>query len=191
MSPEAQQVLDYWLKEKTPEDWYKGSDELDAEIRSRFEGLWHQAMAGEFKDWLVSADGALAYLILTDQFSRNMFRGTDQAYASDALALRAAVSAIRLGYDRKITGPEQQFFYLPLMHAESIEHQERCVRLFLMNMPQSSNLLHARAHREVIRRFGRFPYRNDHLGRETTPAEQKFLDAGAYMAQVKEIEAQA
>lgn len=191
MREEASSVLDYWLDEKTPEDWYAGGEALDAEIRGRFEGLWHRAMAGEFLDWLVSAKGALAYLILTDQFPRNMFRGTAVAYSSDPLALRAAVSALALGHDRKIPAPERQFFYLPLMHAESIEQQERCLRLILLNLPGSGNLLHARAHREVIRRFGRFPYRNAHLGRETTPAEQAFLEGGSYPALVKELEGNA
>ena len=130
----------------------------------------------------------LAYLLLTDQFPRNMFRDEGRAFASDPLARHVATFAWHKKIDLGIDPPLRQFFYLPLMHSESIVDQDRCVALFKARMPDAANnLLHARAHREVIRRFGRFPYRNAALGRQTTPEEQAFLDGGSYGAIVREL----
>ena len=116
----------------------------------------------------------MAYLILTDQMSRNMFRGTAKAYHSDHLARAAAYAGIAQGWDLRWETPAREFFYMPFEHSECLADQERAVRLMLMRLPdEPENLLHARAHREIIRRFGRFPFRNAHLGRMTTVAEQK------------------
>ncbi len=140
--------------------------------------------------WLTYATGTLAYIILTDQFSRNMFRDTAKAFASDAMAKAAAKAAISKGWDRRIDGEARQFFYMPLMHSECLEDQDRCVRLFKTRMPESElNLLHARAHREIVRRYGRFPTRNAALGRASTNAEQRYLDDGGYGAIVEALKA--
>ncbi|MCV2880824.1 DUF924 family protein [Actibacterium sp. XHP0104] len=178
----AQEVRDFWLGEVGPEGWYAGGDELDARIRDRFEDLWLQARKGGLHDWLANPADTLSYLLLTDQFPRNMFRGDAQAFATDAMARTAAKNAIAKEFDMRIPTPERQFFYLPLMHSETMTDQDRCVRLMMLSMPgdDGENLLHARAHREIIRRFGRFPYRNAALSRETSPAEQDFLDKGGY-----------
>lgn len=186
----AQEVLSFWLDEKTPADWYKSEDALDTEIRDRFASTWHAAMEGKFGLWLTYPTGALAYIILTDQFSRNMFRGSGQAFASDKLALAAAKLAVDRDWDFKIDEPVRQFFYMPLMHSESLCDQERCVRLMKERMVEGgvSNLLHAKAHREVIRRFGRFPYRNDALARPYRQVERDYIAQGGYGSTVRQFE---
>ena len=188
---EAVEINAFWIDEVGPEGWYKVSDDLDATIRNRWTEHWEKARRGCYERWLSRPDAALAYIILTDQFPRNMFRGEGRAFATDDLALRAAGKSIWRRWDLRLPEPGRQFFYLPLMHSESQSDQDRCVRLMLTRMPETGphNLLHARAHREVIRRFGRFPYRNDALGRDSTRAERAFLDAGGYGAVVQELQA--
>ncbi|MGZ9810065.1 DUF924 family protein [Pseudoroseicyclus sp. H15] len=184
-------VLSFWLDEVSPKDWYGGGPELDAEITTRFQGLWSNVMDGIGSLWLTYPTGCLAYIILTDQFPRNMFRGTSRAFASDRLAREAAISAIGHGYDMKIDPPARAFFYMPLEHSENRFDQDRAVRLFKDRLPENTEyLLHACAHREVIRRFGRFPFRNEALGRESTPEELEWLSEGGYMAQVKALQAE-
>lgn len=186
-------VLQFWISEVGPAGWYAGGAELDARIRTRFESAWSEAARGAFSHWRTSSDGALALVILLDQFPRNMFRDSARAFSTDAAARAVAKALIDARRDRQVGEPERQFFYLPLMHAETVPDQERCVRLFATRMPETGghNLLHARAHREVIRRFGRFPYRNAALGRASTPAEEAFLAAGGYGAVVRDLEALA
>jgi uncharacterized protein (DUF924 family) len=181
------QILAFWLDECSPSDWYKVDPDFDADIKARFEPLWQAAIEGSLGLWLTHASGALAYIILTDQLPRNMFRGTAAAFSSDVMALCAAKIAIDRMWDMKIDEPARQFFYLPLMHSENLSDQDRAVRLIHSRMPQTghNNADHARAHRAVIRDFGRFPYRNDALGRRTSPAEQAFLDAGGYGAALR------
>jgi len=188
MTPEA--ILEFWLDELEPKDWYVASDALDAKIRDRFLPAWQTAMDGGYGLWLTYPSGALAYLILMDQFPRNMFRGSEMSFASDHKARATAKSAIEMNYDLKIDAPARQFFYMPLMHSESLVDQERAVRLFLTRMggAEGGNLLHARAHREIIRRFGRFPFRNEALGRTSTEAERAFIDGGAYGAILRELQ---
>lgn len=190
MIAEPENVLNFWLDEKSPSDWYKSDETLDQEIRDRFEATWDAAMEGKFGLWLTYPSGALAYIILMDQFSRNMFRGTCKAFASDKSALAAAKVAIDRGWDMRIDEPARQFFYLPLMHSENLCDQERCIRLMKERMPESgkSNLLHAKAHREVIRRFGRFPYRNDALSRRFTAPEKAYVKNGGYSSTVREMQ---
>lgn len=184
-----EKVLQFWLDEIGPEGWYKVDPALDATIRERFEELWEQACQGTFSLWLTYPSGALSYIILLDQFSRNMFRGQGKAFASDHVALAAAKSAIKQGWDLRIDPPARQFFYLPLMHSENLCDQERCVRLMCERMPQSDdNLLHAQAHRDVIRQFGRFPYRNDALGRAGTQGEQSYIAEGGYGATLRQLQ---
>ncbi|MFG6586576.1 DUF924 family protein [Sulfitobacter sp. MOLA879] len=186
---EPQDVLNFWLEDVGQAGWYNSSETLDADIRARFEGLWDEAQAGKLNHWLTNPTDALAFLILTDQFPRNMFRDTGKAFSSDRIALAAAKLAIEKGWDMRVEAPARQFFYLPLMHSENLCDQDRCVRLMCERMPKSdgSNLLHARAHREVIRQFGRFPYRNKALSRSFTAQETSYLDAGGYGRTVKDL----
>ena len=182
-------VLGFWLDEVGPEGWYNPTEALDQTIRDRFEDTWRGASEGTHALWLTYPSGTLAYIILTDQFPRNMFRGEGRAFATDRAGLTAAKVAINRGWDLRIDEPARQFFYLPLMHSENLCDQERCVRLICERMPQHGpdNLLHARAHREVIRRFGRFPYRNAALGRASTAPERTFEAEGGYGALVREV----
>ncbi|KIN66330.1 hypothetical protein Z946_342 [Sulfitobacter noctilucicola] len=188
---DPQEILSFWLDEVGPKGWYAQDDALDTEIRNRFEDGWHAACDGKFSLWLTYPSGALAYIILTDQFSRNMYRGEGQAFASDRMGLAVAKSAIARNWDMMIDPPARQFFYMPLMHSESLIDQDRCVRLMCERMPKegANNLLHARAHREVIRQFGRFPYRNAALSRCSTAAEQTYMDAGGYASTLRTLEA--
>ena len=188
---EPDEVLRYWLDDVGPKGWYAADDAVDATIRDRFGDALALAADGGLRDWCDRARSSLAYIVLTDQFSRNVHRGEAAAFATDATARAAAQRAIHAGWDRRVDGPARMFFYMPLEHSESLEHQERAVRLFMLRMPQGGTdwLLHARAHREVIRLFGRFPFRNEALGRSSTPAERDWLDAGAYGATVKAMQA--
>jgi uncharacterized protein (DUF924 family) len=189
MDARAQEILDYWLHRVGPERWYAVDPTLDAEIRERFGPVWGQARGGELAAWSGSAESCLAYLILLDQFPRNMFRGQAAAFSTDGMALDAAKGAIARGLDERVNLPERQFFYLPLMHSEALADQDRCVRLIALSVGVGSSLDHARAHREIIRRFGRFPYRNDALDRATTPRERAFLAAGGYASTLQEVSA--
>ena len=187
-----EEILEFWLDEVGPKGWYDVREDLDQTIRDRFLPAWEEACEGKYSLWLTYPSGTLAYLILTDQFPRNMFRNSGRAFASDAIALAVAKSAIHKGWDMKIDPPARQFFYLPLMHSENLCDQDRCVRLVCDRMPKtSSNLLHARAHREVIRQFGRFPYRNQALGRAPTAAEGAYIDEGGYGATLREFQSMA
>jgi uncharacterized protein (DUF924 family) len=192
MTGKEDEVLRFWIDETGPAGWYNGGEHIDAAIRNRFLDLWEAAMTGACGHWLVSARGALAYVILTDQFPRNMFRGTARAFASDPHARAAAKLAIDRGWDLEIPEPARQFCYLPLEHSENLVDQDRSVALFETRMPQdgADNLLHALAHREVIRRFGRFPTRNAALGRESTESELAYLAEGGYGALVQKLKGQ-
>jgi len=191
MGPED--VLKFWLDEVGEKSWYATDPELDAQITEKFHGTWLGACEGRYSLWLTYPSGALAYIILMDQFSRNMFRGADQAFASDAAALAASKSAINKGWDLRIDAPARQFFYMPLMHSENLCDQDRCVRLMCQRMPDGggSNLLHARVHREVIREFGRFPYRNEALGRASTQSEIAFIQNGGYGKIMERLQAKS
>lgn len=180
----AETVCGFWIDELGSAGWYAQDDDLDQRIRTRFLTLWQDAAAGGLAHWLTRPAGVLAFLILTDQFPRNMFRGSARAFSTDGRAREVAKRAIVRGLDQQIPEPQRQFFFMPLMHSEILSDQDQAVRMFLTRMPQtgSSNLLHARAHREVIRLFGRFPYRNAALGRNSSAAEARFLDAGGYAA---------
>ncbi|MEL6990492.1 MAG: DUF924 family protein [Pseudomonadota bacterium] len=190
-SPE--EVLEFWLDELGPSKWYKASDELDTTIRDRFENAWQNALEGTYGLWLTYPSGTLAYILLMDQFPRNMFRNDPRSFEADQYALAASKLAIQNGWDTRIDEPARQFFYLPLMHSENLCDQERCIRLLIERMPETGaeNLFHARAHREVIRQFGRFPYRNSVLSRASTGSEQTYLKQGGYGSTVRELQAVA
>ena len=191
--PGFRDVIDFWLDEVGPAGWYGGGAALDDTIRTRFLPLWEASQKGKLDPWLASPEGVQAYLIVTDQFPRNMFREDPRAFATDVLARKAAELAVHRRWDLRLPEPGRQFFYLPMMHSENVTHQDRCVRLILTRLPDTGapNLLHARAHREVIRRFGRFPYRNAALGRPSTPAEAAYLAAGGYGTTVDALKAAA
>ncbi|MCP3411987.1 DUF924 family protein [Bradyrhizobium sp. CCGB01] len=171
-------ILAFW-REAGRERWYERDDAFDAEVRLRFLPLWQKAVAGELSSWEASDDGTLALVIVLDQFPRNMFRGTPQAFASDALARDVTRRAIDRGVDRRIDPILLEFLYLPFMHSEHLPDQLHCVALF-QDTDNAENLKYAREHADIIQRFGRFPHRNRLLGRDTTEEEQAFLDGGGF-----------
>jgi len=176
--PTAGDVIDFW-REAGSERWYTRDDGFDATIRERFLSLWQDAASGRLSSWETTDDGALALVIVLDQFPRNMFRGDAKAFSSDAPALGVAKRALARGVDRRVAEPLLQFLYLPFMHSENLADQLRCVELFRAGS-DPENLRYAEDHADIIRRFGRFPHRNRALGRVTTPEEQVFLDDGGF-----------
>jgi uncharacterized protein (DUF924 family) len=177
-TPGIGDVLVFW-REAGAERWYTRDPSFDALVRDRFLNLWQDAAAGRLSSWEDSDDGALALVIVLDQFPRNMFRGLAKAFSSDALAREVAGRALARGVDQRIAEPLQQFLYLPFMHSEELADQIRCVELF-HGGDDPENLRYAEEHADIIRRFGRFPHRNRALGRVTTPEEQAYLDAGGF-----------
>ena len=185
--PEA--IIEFWLHEVGEGGWYTAVDEVDAEIRARFQPAWEAAERGERDFWLNGPRGSLAYMILTDQFPRNMFRGDPRSFATDARARAGARVAIDHGWDMAIPEPQRVFFYMPFEHSEDMADQDRSIDLMTGKMPEHGAEfgLHARAHAEVIRRYGRFPFRNAALGRQSTPEEVAFLEKGGYGAIVEDL----
>lgn len=183
MTPE--QVNGFWLDEVGEKGWYQQSDALDQDIRDRFLVAWQDA-AALTAEWSGTARDALAALILTDQFPRNMFRGDPRSFATDELARDLADRAIAAGFDLQTPAPQRQFFYMPFEHSEDLADQNRAVALFAERMP-GKNLMHAELHRDTIAKFGRFPWRNDALGRKPTDQENQVMQAGGYGALVKGV----
>lgn len=175
MTTSPHEVVDFW-RDAGPAAWFARDDAFDARIRSRFEALHFEAAQRRHDGWLRDADGALALLLLLDQFPRNLFRDSAHAYATDALALAFAHEALAAGHDRAVDPALRLFFYLPFEHSEVLADQQRAVEL--VTPLDAVYLDYAVAHRDVIARFGRFPHRNRALGRTSTAAEQAWLDAG-------------
>lgn len=177
-----ERVLEFWLDEVGPEGWYAVDEAVDRRCAKEFGELVEQARLGDLIHWRATPRGALALLILLDQFPRNIYRGRPEAHGGDARAREVAKAAIASGLDLRIEVPARQFFYLPLMHSESLPDQDRCVRLMVMRAPDPDGLHHATMHRGVIRSFGRFPSRNSVLGRIDTKAEIAYREQGGYMS---------
>lgn len=157
--------------------WFRGGAAFDAECRARCGEAHHAAARRELDAWKASADGALALVLLLDQIPRNLYRGSGHAFATDPLALHFAQRALDAGFDTQVEPALRFFFYLPFEHSEVLADQNRAVELFAA-LGDANLLDYARAHREVIVRFGRFPHRNAALGRVSTPDEQAWLEAG-------------
>jgi uncharacterized protein (DUF924 family) len=170
-------VVAFW-RGVGPKKWFEKDPALDDEIRRRFLALHAAAVAGRLAAWESSAQGALALLILLDQFSRNLFRGDPRTFAADPQARAVASRALLKGFDA--ADPEMRgFFYLPFVHSEDLADQERAVALY-KGAGDADGLKWAELHADIIRRFGRFPHRNPVLGRVTTAEEQSFLDGGGF-----------
>jgi uncharacterized protein (DUF924 family) len=172
------EVVSFW-QQAGPDRWFKKDASFDREIRDRFFDTYEAAAAGKLSDWEQSAQGALALLILLDQFPRNMFRGDARAFATDPLARAVTAGAIVRGFDSQVPKELRGFFYLPFEHSEDLADQERCIALHNAT-GDADGLKWAEIHADIIRRFGRFPHRNAMLGRTTTPEEQAFLDGGGF-----------
>jgi uncharacterized protein (DUF924 family) len=172
------EIITFW-REAGYERWYKKDEAFDAEIRQRFLATWEAALAGQRDRWQDSDEGTLALLIVLDQFPRNMFRGDPRTFASDPKAREVADRAIARGVDQRLDNVMRQFVYLPFEHSENLTDQERSVALFKA-LGDPENLRYAEIHEDIISKFGRFPHRNQVLGRTTTDAEAAFLASGGF-----------
>ncbi|MCP5084210.1 MAG: DUF924 domain-containing protein [Alphaproteobacteria bacterium] len=172
-------VLDFWFA-AGKEKWFAKSDDFDAEITARFKQAHEAARGGAHDAWADSAEGMLALIILLDQFPRNMYRGSPDMFAADPKAAEMARLALEKKVDGEVPQAARAFVYMPLMHSEDLEDQELCVRLFKGDPTLKDNVAYAVDHRDIVKRFGRFPHRNIILGRATTAEEQQFLDEGGF-----------
>jgi uncharacterized protein (DUF924 family) len=181
-----QDVLAFWFgapgtafHNKTREEWFRKDDAFDADIRRRFGTLIDDALGGRLAQWAATTDGALAQILVLDQFTRNAFRGTPRSFAGDAQALSLARTLVAEGRDRVLPGVRRSFVYLPFEHAEDLATQEQSLSLFKQlgrDEPEHASLLTwAERHHAIVARFGRFPHRNAILGRSSTPEEEAFL----------------
>lgn len=181
---QPEDVLDFWFKAAGPKRWFSSSPAFDAEVRRRFGAACHALRDGGSvaeHPWLVEPDSALALVILLDQMPRNIWRGSNAAFDLDSRARAAADAMLAAGFDWALDPSRRSFVYMPFMHSEDIEDQALCVALFEDRLPDDAgSARHARAHRDLIARFGRFPHRNAALGRTSTPAETEFLAGGGY-----------
>ena len=159
-------------------EWVTKKPEVDAEVRARFEDLHEEAAAGALDGWREEARSCLALVILLDQFPRNMYRGDPRSYATDRKAQETAEYAVDHALDRELPDFQRAFLYMPFMHSEDLEHQRRAVELFgaLQEWGDADPAHYAVLHMQIVERFGRFPHRNEVLGRPTTPEEAKFLE---------------
>lgn len=168
------EVIAFWFNELKPSDWWKKNIELDQFIKERFGKTHLKAVSCELYKWRESAEGRLAEIIVLDQFSRNIYRGQARAFAADSLALGLAQEAVALGVDKELEARQIPFLYMPYMHSESKEIHKVAVSLF--SRPQAKgNLEYEIKHKEIIDRFGRYPHRNEVLGRQSTAEELEFL----------------
>jgi uncharacterized protein (DUF924 family) len=180
------EVLDFWFGGEGEEGygefreaWFTKDPEFDREIRDRFEPVYEEAASGKLEDWKSDLHSCLALIVVLDQFPRNMFRGDPRMYATDELARAAARHAVDHAYDRELSPAQRLFVYLPFEHSENLEDQRRSVELFRglsVEMGSEDLLGYAVRHMEIVERFGRFPHRNEILGRATTPEEVEFLE---------------
>jgi uncharacterized protein (DUF924 family) len=180
--PAPLDVIDFWTRAGS-KAWFRKDPAFDAAMRARFESAHLAASTGELAGWSETGEGSLALVLLLDQAPRNIYRGSAHAYATDGLALAAAVRAIDAGFDEAAPAELQPFFYLPFEHAEEAAAQQRSLALFEAHAAHTqdhSYLRYARHHAEIIARFGRFPHRNRVLGRATTAKEAAFLAGGGF-----------
>ena len=173
----AADVVAFW-REAGPSKWFAKDDAFDAEFERRFSDAHFAAARRELDDWAGTAEGALALLVLLDQFPRNVYRGTGHAYATDPLAMHFARRMVDAGQDRQLAPELRRFCYLPFQHAEDLAEQERAVAL--IRAGGDGDAKWAVHHRDIIRRFGRFPHRNAILGRESTPEELAYMRDGGF-----------
>ncbi|MDH3653878.1 MAG: DUF924 domain-containing protein [Myxococcales bacterium] len=194
MTDPIEDILDFWFGElnahgcSTPEHrkrWWTKSDAFDEAVQHHFMDDYEAIVAGEREAWRSSARGALAYIIVLDQFSRNMFRGTPKMFAADELAREVCREGLDAGFDAELSFDERVFFYLPLEHSESMDDHKLCMELFEKLLASAPEPLQGDAkyyldfavrHRAIIERFGRYPHRNEILGRASSDEEAKFLD---------------
>ncbi len=169
-------VIRFWFEECSPSQWFRKDEAFDAKMRERFLKMHGMVARGETASWRTAPRGRLAEIIVLDQFSRNMFRGTPQSFSYDEQAHALAEEAIKAGDDRKLSGRERHFLYMPYMHSESRDAHKKAMRLFFsLPFKQWGAFLFEWKHKKIIDRFGRYPHRNAILGRTSTPEEIEFM----------------
>lgn len=174
MSFTPEEILKFWFTEPANQHWFNSTQELDDQIRDRYQSLWEQAATGALDDWKQSAKGCLALVIILDQFPLNMFRGEAKSFSTEQQAVAITKHALEQGLDQQLPKDQLAFLYMPLMHSESLADQDQAVACFEAAGLQY-NLEFAQHHREIVRRFGRFPHRNAALGRQGTAEELEWL----------------
>lgn len=167
-------ILDFWYSARVSPQWFASTPELDREIREKYATVWEQALAGELDDWRADPPGCLALVIVLDQFPLNMFRGEAKSFQSERKAVEVAWHAVKNHFDQHIDKTRLAFLYMPFMHSEYLAEQELSVSLY-REARLDANISFAEHHRDIIRRFGRFPHRNAILGRISTDEELKYL----------------
>ena len=169
-------ILTFWFSQRVAKLWFNSTPEFDEEIRQRFESVYLDAKQGRYDNWQESAKGCLALAILFDQFPLNMYRGEEQSFSMEARARQVAGHAIDQRFDQQLEDQQKVFLYMPFMHSEDLADQDRSVELFT-KAKLENNLRFARHHRDIVKRFGRFPHRNSILGRESTTDEAAYLQS--------------
>ncbi len=172
----VEQVLDFWFTKPIRDHWFSSTPEVDQQITDNYEAVWEQAKSGEFDSWKDSADGCLALCVLLDQLPLNMFRGEAKSFGTEQQAVGIAKHAIKAGLDNEISNDRVSFLYMPLMHSENMDDQGLAVSCF-DKAKLEGNLKFAKHHRNIVEQFGRFPHRNEALGRTSSPAEIEYLNS--------------
>ena len=165
-------VLDYWFSEKSKQFWFASTPQVDNEIKVRFESVWEKAAEGEYSQWRETADGSVALIVILDQLPLNMFRSDPKGFQTENMAVEVALNAINNGFDEELNDEKLLFLFMPLMHSENIDHQNLQVYLF---EKYNFNLEFSKHHRDLVKKFGRFPHRNEILGRMSTMEELDYL----------------
>ena len=169
-----EEVLSFWFEQNGPKQWWTRDPRFDAKIRARFGAVHGRAVLGELHDWRDTPEGRLAEIIVLDQFSRNLYRDDPRAFAADGMALALAQEAVRVSADQAVPPVRRQFFYMPYQHSESVRIHEDALVLF-ERLEEPEALDYERRHKAIIDRFGRYPHRNEVLGRPSTDEEVAFL----------------
>jgi len=176
ISESPQSIVEFWFSDEVRPMWFNSTPEFDTELRERFETVWQHAAAGKLDGWAETPEGALALVIVLDQFPLNMYRGDALCFSTEAKSRDIATLAIERSYDAQLTDDQKAFLYMPFMHSESMVDQDKAVALYEA-AGLAGNLKFAQHHRDIVHRFGRFPHRNKILGRQSTEAEQAYLQS--------------
>ena len=171
-----QEIIDFWFSPEASKRWFDSTPEFDQLLCERYQSVWEEASRGELDDWMATAEGCLALVIVLDQLPLNMFRGEAKSFSTEARSIDVARHAVEHGFDAELPIDQVSFLYMPFMHSENLDDQNLCVKLF--DKPGlEGNLRFAYHHRGIIEKFGRFPHRNEILGRESTDAEMAYLNS--------------
>lgn len=176
MNDSIKEIIDFWYVEETIKRWFKSTPAFDLEIKQRFESIWLLANDNKLNDWKESPLGCLALCIVLDQFPLNMYRGELKSFQTESLAIDVAKEAITKGFDNDIDEQKVSFLYMPLMHSENLADQDLCIACF-EKRGLDNNVRFAQHHRGLIAEFGRFPHRNESLGRESSEDEIAYLNS--------------